>query len=221
MDKIERMQENYYKVNYLGFGASFLLACAAMIFQEKEWLMHPAVLRLVLHALAALSGVCIAYFTAAWAMSFLTQKLMEPWFLIVTKRKKRNVKKLWLAIIACRPMISAAIYIAFAVGWETLQAEEFHRNVQMGQLTVDIIFALIGGMCLYNLSNYSAVFVEDYQKDDIREIRKDYRKSLKEWDEKYQNGGKILNVLYTYGIPILTLVLNIAIVWLTFKFVHH
>lgn len=217
MDKIEKKQYNYLLYNRVGTFCSVVIIFFAIILQDVSFFYKFSILRLMLHAIAAIGGTVVFYFTVVRFMVYVTQTLLEEWILIVYKKRKKRIIELRNIIKVLKPIVSAAMYIFFAVRWECTQAEEFGRGLQWNQLCVDILFALITGYMFYYLSNYTAVYIERYDKEYIEDLNDFYDELI----EEHEKTGDTLNVIYRKAMPVIVIAINILIVVLTFVFVHH
>lgn len=135
----------------------FFLLCIAFIGAGafsggSRWLMIPSV-RLVLHAVAAF--FLVQFFNMLGLIIILiARELIGIWVAVIGQmkliRKKtvlqlRSIVKLFMLIIC--PFIGTGAYIAKSYVWESQQAIEYARGIQMDQLLIDIIFSIIG--CIF------------------------------------------------------------------------
>ena len=141
---------SYLKANptetFFILGALFM--CAGAYGGASGWLMIPCV-RLVLHAVAAffislffnMIGLGIILIAREAIGIWIT--LLEVWRLITKKTRiklRRILKSLMWAIC---PFVGVITYIVKSYKWESSQAIEYGRAIQMDQLTVDIIFSIV------------------------------------------------------------------------------
>ena len=126
----------------------FAFMCAGAYGGASGWLMIPCV-RLVLHAVAAffislffnMIGLGIILIAREAIGIWIT--LLEVWRLITKKTRiklRRILKSLMWAIC---PFVGVIAYIVKSYKWESSQAIEYGRAIQMDQLTVDIIFSIV------------------------------------------------------------------------------
>ena len=141
---------SYLKANptetFFILGALFM--CAGAYGGASGWLMIPCV-RLVLHAVAAffislffnMIGLGIILIAREAIGIWIT--LLEVWRLITKKTRiklRRILKSLMWAIC---PFVGVIAYIVKSYKWESSQAIEYGRAIQMDQLTVDIVFSIV------------------------------------------------------------------------------
>ena len=131
-------------------GALFM--CAGAYGGASGWLMIPCV-RLVLHAVAAffislffnMIGLGIILIAREAIGIWIT--LLELWRLIRKETRiklRRMLKRLMWAIC---PFIGVIAYIVKSYKWESSQALEYGRAIQIDQLTIDIIFSVVA--CIF------------------------------------------------------------------------
>ena len=117
---------------------------------QWEWVLIPWV-RIIFHAVAAIvASMTLAWIGLPWAT--LAHDRMGDWISVIYFCS--NIRRRGLLLKLRRintnffkytqPFIGAILYIVYASDWEKYQAEYYQRNVQTGQLTVDIIFSIIG-----------------------------------------------------------------------------
>ncbi len=123
---------------------------AAGLANVSGWLMIPCV-RLVLHAMSAFTLV-LFYNMLGLGILYVARELFGIWAVAIGSLKGFRVTKFLRGVarlvmwMLC-PFTGTSSYIYHSYCWEKMQAVQFNRAIQMDQLTVDIIFSIIG--CIF------------------------------------------------------------------------
>lgn len=120
---------------------------AAELSNVSGWLMIPCV-RLVLHAISAFTLV-LFYNMLGLSILCVVRELFGIWAVAIGCLKGFRVTKVLrkaASLVMCMicPFTGTISYIYHSYYWENLQAIEFSRAIQLDQLTVDIVFSIIG-----------------------------------------------------------------------------
>lgn len=119
---------------------------------QWEWVLIPWV-RMIFHAVAAVAiSMVLSWVGMIWAV--ISRELMGAWISVICFPfvQKRNAivrfcrKGFTVVFKWLQPFIGTMLYIKYSYDWEFYQAEYYERAVQMDQLRIDIIFAIIGGI---------------------------------------------------------------------------
>ena len=201
----------------IGLVSSLVLFCFAYILQDAEWTKSGEGVRMVMHAIAALTAVYCIYFTFAGAAVIGTQYLFESWLIIINMEFKVRkvlvfIERVLLTVL--RPAFSVCLYIQFCYGWESLQASEMHRGIQEDQLAVDIMFALIMGFeLLLRLSDKACIVPVNLSK----------KKVIRDHENLVNNyyGGAIYGFIIEMFTPLVIVAYNYFVFWLMFTMIQH
>ena len=157
--------------------------------QGVSWFFIPQI-RLIAHAVAAL--VIATFFTTLfYSWMIVITELLGLWVIVITSPFKRIGRKVRMIlrklIFICmgiiQPYMGAIIYIAHSYEWETMQAIEYNRAVQLDQFLVDIVFSMISGIIWRKIFNETLPFYwYEFSAKEILPIAIEIREELDDYE---------------------------------------